>query len=505
MTIHRRARQHRKRFAFAVILFGVALLAIGCIDPNPADPDDASNDAVAPLDGASPPDVSTDPASGMADADAGESAPFDASSKDASMTDAAPADALDVDSSQSDASEGASSGLDADAYADSASEADAANNDVHDPDGADNGTIADSFSSDASIVDSTGRDAVDGAILDAADGAFVDTDSPIGDGDTDSPTAGGDASPDGIRPPIVITGRITEFTPPVEVSTRIIAGPDGALWMHARGGPTLVRLTPAGEFSERPVANLDGGVWGGFSWLIVGPDGHLWFLGWVEYGRSYVVRMTLQGEVTQFLLPTTVQAMDLAAGSDGNIWFSDGINHTVDRLTMDGQITAFQLLGSSASDVGAIISGPDQALWMTHSNDHKIGRLTTSGVYTEFVIPPPPFYPWPIAVGPDGNLWFNGYENHVGRINLAGEVKVFALHGGDPGSHWMGRGITGGLDGNVWATGEGYVSSISPDGHTIKEYPCERQDCFPAGVAAGSDHNIWYVDERLNVVGRVTP
>jgi streptogramin lyase len=443
--------------------------------------------------------VSTDPDSGKADVHAGETAPFDASSEDA-----APADALDLDAQRSDASEDASSALDADAYVDTASEADAANNDVHDPDGADNGTIADSFSGDAPIVDSAGGDVVDGAILDAADGAFVVTDSPLGDGDTGSPIADGDASPDDIRPPIVITGRITEFTPPVEVSTRIIAGPDGALWMHARGGPTLVRLTTAGEFSERPVTNLDGGVWGGFSWLIVGPDGHLWFLGWVEYGRSYVVRMTLQGEVTQFLLPTTVKAMDLAAGSDGNIWFSDGMNHTVDRLTMDGQITVFQLLGSSAYSVSGIISGPDQALWMTRENE-RIGRLTTSGVYTEFVVPPPSLYAWPIAVGPDGNLWFNGSENRIGRINLSGEIKVFALHGGDPGNLARGRGITGGLDGNVWATGEGYVSSISPDGQTIKEYPCERQDCFPAGVAAGSDHNIWYVDEHIRVVGRVTP
>src|SRR4051812_3374645 len=54
-----------------------------------------------------------------------------------------------------------------------------------------------------------------------------------------------------------------------------------------------------------------------------------------------------------------------------------------------------------------ITAGPDGNLWFTESGANKIGRMTPAGVVTgEFAIPTPNSAPYlGITTGPDGNLW----------------------------------------------------------------------------------------------------
>src|ERR1700693_1270861 len=63
-----------------------------------------------------------------------------------------------------------------------------------------------------------------------------------------------------------------------------------------------------------------------------------------------------------------------------------------------------------------ITAGPDGNLWFT-GEPNLIGRMTVEGVVTEFPIPTPNSGLAGIAAGPDGNLWFlEGSANKVGRI-----------------------------------------------------------------------------------------
>jgi hypothetical protein len=83
-------------------------------------------------------------------------------------------------------------------------------------------------------------------------------------------------------------------------------------------------------------------------------------------------------------------------------------------------ITEFPVLTPSGGP-GGIAAGPDGNLWFTERNANQIGRITTAGVVTEFVIPTAASQPEGIAAGPDGNLWFterNG--NKIGRITAGG-------------------------------------------------------------------------------------
>src|SRR6266496_4464082 len=64
-----------------------------------------------------------------------------------------------------------------------------------------------------------------------------------------------------------------------------------------------------------------------------------------------------------------------------------------------------------------IAAGPDGNLWFTEGGGNKIGRITTGGAITEYPVPTAYSYPWGIAAGPDGNLWFTeGDGNKIGWI-----------------------------------------------------------------------------------------
>ena len=69
----------------------------------------------------------------------------------------------------------------------------------------------------------------------------------------------------------------------------------------------------------------------------------------------------------------------IAAGPDGNLWFTasrvtnSGRIDWIGRITPDGQVTPFPLPGSVASlDPGAITKGPDGNLWFVLSGDTSL-------------------------------------------------------------------------------------------------------------------------------------
>lgn len=128
------------------------------------------------------------------------------------------------------------------------------------------------------------------------------------------------------------------------------------------------------------------------SQIVVGSDGALWFL---EQGTHRLGRITPQGKVTEFPVPTVHSIYDLdgiTAGPDGALWFTDqngdqqqGGNH-IWRMTVQGKITSFSP-PSAYSQPWGITAGPDGALWFTESETNKIGRITVQGKISEFALP----------------------------------------------------------------------------------------------------------------------
>jgi streptogramin lyase len=116
--------------------------------------------------------------------------------------------------------------------------------------------------------------------------------------------------------------------------------------------------------------------------------------------------------VTEYPIPMDISheaALDITAGSDGALWFTEtpafttqgpGAPGGIGCITTSGTITQYTL--PSVSRPSGIATGPDGALWFTEFYDNKIGRITTGGAITEYRIPmsfmtfpiaPPNFFP----------------------------------------------------------------------------------------------------------------
>src|SRR5207249_1633880 len=106
--------------------------------------------------------------------------------------------------------------------------------------------------------------------------------------------------------------------------------------------------------------------------------------------------------VTEFPVPAGAASYPdgIAAGPDGNLWFTEELANQIGRITPTGGIAEFSL--PSDANVGNIAAGADGNLWFTEFNTNRIGRISLSGAVTEFAVPSGG--PDIIAAGPDGNL-----------------------------------------------------------------------------------------------------
>ena len=201
--------------------------------------------------------------------------------------------------------------------------------------------------------------------------------------------------------------------------------------------------------------------------------------------------------VTEFPIPTPgASPVGIAAGPDGNLWFTDFLYDRIGRITPAGVVSTFELAPFSYPN--RIIAGPDGNLWFTQGFDAYIGRITTSGVIGQYSIPD---LASSIAAGPGGDLWFTEpYANSIGRLTAGGEVTQFAVpFGCDPTA------IAAGPDGNLWftATSANLIGRVSPSG-AFTRFALPTGGSGPAGIVAGPDGNLWFTEGSRSRIGRIT-
>src|SRR5216683_2733732 len=93
-----------------------------------------------------------------------------------------------------------------------------------------------------------------------------------------------------------------------------------------------------------------------------------------------------------------------------------GSSQAGDAADPAGVIAEYPLPTAGSSPWG-IAAGPDGNLWFTEraaNGVDKVVKVTTSGVFTEYPIPTAYSSPFRIAAGPDDNLWFT--EQNAGNV-----------------------------------------------------------------------------------------
>ncbi len=244
--------------------------------------------------------------------------------------------------------------------------------------------------------------------------------------------------------------------------------------------------------------------------ITAGADGNMWF---TEGGPAPAIgRVTPQGQISEFRtgLPAGSSPFAITAGPDGNVWFTDGgTTKAIGRITPQGQITEFTAGLNPGSSPNGIASGPDGNVWFTDGGTTKaIGRITPQGQITEITT----FFlnaPFGLAAGADGNVWFidegaNGSGPAIGRVTPQGQIFDFGqgLSGGSAPLR-----IAAGADGNLWFTDNGTpptIGIVGLDGTIFDSGITLPTGASPNEIAPGADGGLWFSDSGTRSIGHVT-
>src|SRR5262249_31292894 len=103
--------------------------------------------------------------------------------------------------------------------------------------------------------------------------------------------------------------------------------------------------------------------------------------------------------------------------------------------------------------------------------------------------------------GPDGNLWFTGLGDLIGRITTSGVVTgqfTVPTAGGTPLS------IFTGPDNLLYFTefNGNKIGRISPTSGVITEFPIPTPNSGPAFIVTGPDNKLWFTQPTANLIGQ---
>lgn len=199
-------------------------------------------------------------------------------------------------------------------------------------------------------------------------------------------------------------GEITPFDLGPHVSpTDIVTGPEGHLWFTDSQHGRVGRMTPNGEVELFRV--------GPRSWpnaITVGPDGNIWF---TLSRADKIGRITPWGAHTLYPLANTTRPLNIAATAEG-LWFTEGSYRSkganrIGRITTDGRIKQYR--APARFGTRAIAAGPEGNIWFsTGPRSSAIewisptGKLSRRACLDEDCTLPPSS----LAFAPDGTLWF---------------------------------------------------------------------------------------------------
>ncbi len=303
----------------------------------------------------------------------------------------------------------------------------------------------------------------------------------------------------------------------------IAAGPNNTIWFvefssNKIGRIDLAQLTgcaanPGQCLTEWDVPNSGKGPIA----IAAGSDGNMWF---TENGSKRIGMITPAGIASDFAATRSPSFITAGPSSDpSSLWYTEGNSNEgarVVRITTSAPQTATEYSTVlPTSGLGAIAVGPDGNIWFTEQkypeNVRRIARLNVanrtgcesnpSQCITEFEVPGAITVICGLSSGSDGNVWFT-LNGGVGRLTPAGVLSTFSASTSDQA--WITAGPAS--DGALWAAGESTFNGIlriRTDGTVSNSIPLPTSAGYPRGIALGPDGNIWFTERYGSKVGRV--
>ena len=249
---------------------------------------------------------------------------------------------------------------------------------------------------------------------------------------------------------ITTAGVITTYTTAGAPGSGVIVGPDGAVWFTEFGDKQYGRISPAdGTVTEYAVAPLSpGGSFLSITNLAFGADGLLYLNSDSANPGVYAVVPATGTIVKSYLVGS--KPSGIVVGPDNNIWV--GLPNSVARIgVIDNVVTNF----ATAGPVVQLTAGADGNVWFT-DDIGKIGNVTPTGTVTEFPIPQyaraPYGHAYDIVTAPDGTYWFTyghmtsfpNYSCRLGHSTATGAITSYEI------AECVTTALAFGPDHNIW-------------------------------------------------------
>jgi virginiamycin B lyase len=256
----------------------------------------------------------------------------------------------------------------------------------------------------------------------------------------------------------------------------IIAGADGALWFTQYKGHRIGRITLQGTITEFPLPTAGAGPNG----IALGPDGAIWF---AETDIGQVGRITPDGTIVEFSAGITPGSQPLAPTAGGGfVWVSEAAGSAVARVAMDGSIVEFPT-PTANSGPRAITPGPDGRFWFVQTLANAIGRIDRDGTVVEFPFPRLGASLRGIDRTPSGDfLITENASNFIARMNVDGDVAAeYAIPTPQAGARSIvvlpdGRGFFSEHD-------AGQIGELAPEGRRCMTIKGQRETFLPGLVS----------------------
>jgi len=303
-------------------------------------------------------------------------------------------------------------------------------------------------------------------------------------------------------------------TPPGDpfatIGDSIAAGPDGDLWT-SDGSRRIYQSTIKGKIKSFDVPGAGAGSL--IATVTAGPAGgnSVWFanvttqsVGRVTVGSPPTITVF---PVPQYSPPTSSQPSAIAAGPDGNMWFSDRSNAYLGNITpLIGTISQFPIAPSTTRLAQGIVVLPSGELWFVEAGLAKLAMVQISSLQLGTVnalteIQPPSAQQNEmrnIAASPDGNIWFTEPVNDiVGRVNVnAVPITIDEFTVPTAKAQPTASGV--GPDGAMWFAEFhskllGRIPFNAAPGTTPQEFSLGFK--APAALVTGPDCNLWVTDQ----------
>jgi len=350
---------------------------------------------------------------------------------------------------------------------------------------------------------------------------------------------------------ITTAGAITEYAipGPLVFPWGIAAGPDGALWFTFTNSNQVAsiggigRISTSGAITEYPLslAFQAGGI-------TTAPDGALWF---ADSNANGIGRITTAGAITEFAIPTANQCLGdctygITAGPDGALWFTEFSVNKIERaMVTTGAITVTTSPGPLTFPLtftvdGTSYTGSVSFNWSA-GEKHTIGVVTTPqyGVFGARYA----FTGWSDGGGQTHTITAGATSSYtasfatqyqlitVGEPPGAGTISVSPLsrdgfYGAGASVQLTARPNSGFQFFNWSSDAAGnanplFLAMVAP--YTVQanfigpsttvstsEYPAPSflasPPVFPRvfGIAAGPDGALWFTEENIKKIGRIT-